>query len=104
MKNIKTRLSVLLIAGSLGASGAAVAADGVLMQEQAAQGSNYCHLKFPAIQENTLAGDHPVLKESSTGDIVDFYGPCDEDPLGKDQIASQKLNDEHRWQTEFASD
>jgi hypothetical protein len=104
MKTIKTGLSVLLVAGSLGASGAAVAADGIIMMEQAAQESNYCHLKFPAIEEGTLAGDHPVLKDPNTGDIVDFYGPCDEDPLGKDQIASQKLDDQHRWETEFASD
>jgi hypothetical protein len=29
-----------------------------------------------------------------TGDIIDFYGRCDEDPLGKDQVAAQKLDDE----------
>ena len=76
----------------------------ILMKEQSADGSNYCHMKFPAIEERTLSGDRPVLKDPSTGDIVDFFGPCDEDPLGKNQVASQKLNDGHRWQTEFASD
>ena len=80
-----------------------VAADGIL-KEQSAEASNYCHLKFPAIDENTLASDRPVLKDSRTGDIVDFYGPCDEDPLGKNQVASQKLDDGHRWQNDFASD
>jgi hypothetical protein len=30
------------------------------------------------------------------GDIIDFYGSCDEDPLGKDQVAAQKLVDEQR--------
>jgi hypothetical protein len=103
MKNVKTCLSVLLVAGSLGMSGVALAADGVLVKEQMAE-SNYCHLKFPAIQESTLTGGHPVLKDPSVGDIIDFYGPCDENPLGNNQIASQTLDNEHRWQTEFASD
>ena len=61
-------------------------------------------MKFPAIEEGTLAGDRPALKDPNTGDIVDFYGPCNEDPLGKNQVASQKLDDGRRWQNEFASD
>jgi hypothetical protein len=32
----------------------------------------YCHLKFPAIREDTLFSDHPVLKDPSDGDIRDF--------------------------------
>ncbi|MBI2358409.1 MAG: hypothetical protein HYV04_05815, partial [Deltaproteobacteria bacterium] len=55
----------------------------------AAPASNYCHLKFPAIHEETLSWDRPVLKDSSTSDVIDFYGPCDTDPMGKDQIARQ---------------
>ena len=60
MKSIKTFLSFWLIAG---ASSAALAADGVLVKEQV---GNYCHLKFPAIEERTLAGNRPVLKDPST--------------------------------------
>jgi len=51
----------------------------------------YCHLKFPAIREDTLDSDHPILQNPSSGDIMDYYGPCDHDPLGKDEIQSQKL-------------
>lgn len=55
-------------------------------------GSNYCHLKFPAIREDTLFSSRPVLKDPKDGDIVDFYGPCDYDPLGKSEIARQRAD------------
>ena len=91
MKRIGTTLSMLVLAGSL--AGSAMAAnDGVLVKDEA--GDNYCHMKFPAIREDTLGWKTPVLKDSSTGDIVDFSGPCDESPTGKDQVAAQRLQDE----------
>jgi hypothetical protein len=96
MKNIKLKLSVLLAVGVLGVSGAALAADGVLLKEDIASGS-YCHMRFPAIRPSTLAGNKPELKSSATGDVIDFYGSCDESPVGKDQIASQRLEYEHQF-------
>jgi hypothetical protein len=53
-------------------------------------------LKFPAIREETLDWDHPVLKDSTSGDIVDFYGPCDHDPLGKEEVQDQRIEYEHK--------
>lgn len=67
----------------------AKAADGILSKIQDAEGS-YCHLKFPAIVPSTLGSDHPQLKDASSGDLIDYYGPCDHDPLGKDEIQSQE--------------
>ncbi len=93
MKNLKSNLSMLLVVGLLGTSGAALADDGVLLQVQLA-GDGYCHMKFPAIRESTLGGDQPVLKDAGTGDIIDFYGSCDESPTGKDQVQSQRLEKE----------
>jgi hypothetical protein len=37
-----------------------------------------------------LASNNPQLKDSSTGDVVDFYGSCDESPTGADQVTAQK--------------
>jgi hypothetical protein len=62
---------------------------------------SYCHLKFPAIREETLSWDRPVLKDLSTGDIIDFYGPCDTDPLGEDRVQQQRLELEHRRDRNF---
>lgn len=51
---------------------------------------NYCHLRFPAIRPETFSWPEPELKDPSEGDIIDFYGPCDHDPLGKAEIHRQK--------------
>ncbi len=100
MKIANALLAGLLLAGTLGAADAAFAADGVIFKQELTPGS-YCHLKFPAIRGRTLAGNHPVLKDPSEGDIIDFYGPCDEDPLGADQIHEQKLDHYHRFQHDY---
>lgn len=49
----------------------------------------YCHMKFPAILEDTLSWEQPVLDPSS-GNIMDFYGPCDHNPLGSEEIRVQR--------------
>ena len=52
--------------------------------------SNYCHQRFPAIDPQTLGTAHPQLEDSSTGDMIDYYGPCNHDPLGKDEVERQE--------------
>ncbi len=85
---------MVLIVGSLAAN--ALASDGVLSKDEFTPGS-YCHMKFPAIRQRTLATDNPELKNSDTGDVIDFYGPCDESPTGADQVTGQRLDEEHHW-------
>jgi hypothetical protein len=99
MKRITSCLSVLVLIGSLGVS-AARAADGVLLKNEDVPGS-YCHETFPAIRPSTLDTDHPILKSANTGDVIDFYGPCDESPTGKDQVWQQKLDEQHRWELDY---
>jgi hypothetical protein len=97
---IKTSfLAALLLASTLGAFNNAIAEDGILSKDEFA-GTGYCHMTFPAIARHTLGNDQPDL--SSKGDVIDFYGSCDTDPLGQDQIQAQKLEDQHRLNTEFS--
>ena len=101
MKTMKSVLSVLALAGAMGSSIAAAAdADGVLLKDVSTEGS-YCHMKFPAIVKRTLGSNRPVLKDASSGDIIDFYGPCNHDPLGKDEIHSQLLELARRWGRDY---
>lgn len=51
--------------------------------------TSYCHMKFPPISEDSLFSANPVLNESA-GNSIDFYGSCDHDPLGKDEIRAQR--------------
>lgn len=97
MKKLKANWSILLVVGVLGISGAAVAADGVVIQGELNPGS-YCHEKFPAMRTRTLDDNQPQLKDSGTGDVIDYYGPCDEDPTGADQIVAQKLEQQHHME------
>jgi len=54
-----------------------------------AESGSYCHMKFPALREDTLAWSQPVFDEAA-GPIVDFYGSCNHDPLGIDEIRTQR--------------
>lgn len=89
MKTATSFLAALLLVGGLGGKSTFAAAEGVISNATLIPGS-YCHLTFPAIREETLSWDRPVLKDPSKGDVIDFYGPCDHDPLGKDEIESQR--------------
>ena len=101
MKIATSLLAAVLFTGTLGTLNKAIAEDGILQKDQFA-GTNYCHLKFPAIARHTLGDDQPVL--SSKDDVIDFYGPCDENPVGQDQIQAQKRDDQRRWEMEYESE
>ena len=51
--------------------------------------TGYCHLQFPLMVEDSLSWEKPVL-DPLTGNVVDFYGPCDYDPTGSDEIRAQR--------------
>jgi hypothetical protein len=96
MKIAKSFFAAVLLIGSVGVTYAAAVAPGVISSAVSTPGS-YCHLRFPAIREDTLASNRPVLKDAREGDIVDFYGSCDHDPLGKDEIESQRQQAAERY-------
>jgi len=95
-KLTKLNWSAVFLTGALNGlmAPAANAAD-VVSKEAFTEGS-YCHVKFPAIRERSLATAQPVLKDASSGDIIDFYGPCSHDPLGKEEVHDQLLQLQHR--------
>jgi len=49
----------------------------------------YCHMKFPAIDEKTLGTERPRLQRPDPGSLIDFYGPCDHDPLSAEEVERQ---------------
>jgi len=100
MKNVKSLLAALILLGNITASGTALAADGIISKTEDVPGS-YCHEKFPAMTDRSLATDDPVLKSQTTGDVVDYYGPCNEKPAGQDQVEEQKLDAQHRWASDY---
>jgi hypothetical protein len=98
MKNAKAFLGALILLGNIAVAGTALAADGVTSEDDLTPNS-YCHQKFPAMTENSIASDHPVLDRS--GDAIDYYGPCNEAPTGKDQVLQQKLENAKWWRNQY---
>jgi len=92
MKRIGIAVSMLVLAGSLAANSAMAADNGTTMKQRL--NSNYCHMKFPEIDQGTLASNNPQLGEATPGNLVDFYGPCDESPTGTDQVIQQRLEED----------
>ena len=88
MKKAATLLANLLMSSALFWSVPTVNADEVILSVPS-DTSAYCHMKFPPIREDTLSWDRPVLNENA-GNIVDFYGPCDHDPLGAEEVRVQR--------------
>jgi hypothetical protein len=105
MYMVKTKglRSVIFLAGLLLLCGSFVRA-GEVVTSKAPSPSGSCHLKFPAIREDTLFSDRPVLKDASEGDIIDFYGPCNYDPLGRDSILRQRFEHRLRMRKEYGRD
>jgi hypothetical protein len=91
-------IGLALIVGVIGLGRPAGAQD-VISKEVAMEGS-YCHTKFPAIDEDTLSSSTPSLNNS--GDLIDFYGACDRNPLGNDEVLSQRLQSQHRFESEYS--
>jgi hypothetical protein len=90
MKIKTSLLAALLLVGSL--AGSAMAADdGILLKEELAPGSGYCHQQFRAIDPRTVFGNDPQLRSSDSDAVIDYYGSCDETPLSQDQVESQRL-------------
>lgn len=97
----KATLAALFSIGVMGVAPVpGEAQDGILYRLRAGD-SNYCHMRFPAIREDTLTWDRPVLKDSSSGDIVDFYGPCNYDPTGEQAVYDQKVERRQRLAREY---
>jgi hypothetical protein len=100
MKIATLFFAALLLTGILGTLNYAIAADDET-EKVPLSADDYCHEKFPAIQGRTLGTDNPTLKSETSGDVIDFYGPCDENPTGKDQQWEQQLEQQHRYQSGY---
>jgi hypothetical protein len=98
MKHIGLVLSVLFLIAVMGYSSSATSAEakkpkgvkpGVTYAVALNKAATYCHLKFPSIRTGALgAGAKPTVKDL-TGPEVDFYGACDHDPIGFDEVCRQ---------------
>lgn len=97
MTFIRTTLTIAVLTGALAST--AFAADEVLIKDRADE--NYCHMKFPAISDDSLATKNPSLESPATGDIIDYYGSCDETPTSASQVLDQKHEETFMFGREY---
>jgi len=88
MSKVTSLLSNLLLSSTL-FWGLPVAATDLPIVSVPADRGDYCHMQFPPMREDSLSWDRPVLDETA-GNIVDFYGSCDHDVVGIDEIRAQR--------------
>lgn len=88
MKVLNATLAASFLAGTVGLSATTSGADEILLKVVISPG--YCHMKFPAMERDTLGWNRPVLQDPSDGDIIDYYGPCNYDPRGKEEVFAQR--------------
>lgn len=88
MKKTMSLLSNVFLASTLFWGAPAVGADELVVKETSGV-SGYCHMKFPPMRPDTLSWDRPVLDENA-GNVIDFYGACDYDPTGADEVRIQR--------------
>lgn len=100
MKNGQTFVAPLILVGVTGIGTAVATGDGVISKDSLTPDSYY-HEKFPAIKSEGLDDNKPARKSATSGDVVDFYGPCNESPTGKDRPNEQRLEFEHRMENEY---
>ncbi len=96
MKTNRSVLSGLVLLGTIGLGSPVMSQEGLLVKEVAIEEANYCHMQFAAITEESLRTNRPVLGVAGEVDVIDFYGPCNYDPKGKEEVADQR-HDRHLW-------
>jgi hypothetical protein len=89
MKKTISLLFNLLLAAALFWGVPAAKANQLVETEVIDVGAGYCHMKFAPMSEATLSWDRPELNADAEKSI-DFYGPCDYDPMGAAEIRAQR--------------
>ena len=104
-KNVKAVVVGALFAAafSVGVSQANALENQTPWVKSAMDDGSYCHLKFPAVRQSTINTDDPQLKIGS-GDVVDYYGPCNHDPLSRDELSSQRNELNLQWEMNYESE
>jgi hypothetical protein len=110
MKCVRSLLTGLFLIGSLGLTAGIAAAQMEKIPENVMRpgviyggripGANICHLMFPTISMETLFTNQPTLNRPTKGSLIDYYGRCDYDPLGPEEVRNQREDFNRRLRDE----
>jgi len=58
---------------------------------------SFCRMEIMALTTQSFAGQQPVPKRPDSDEVIDYYGPCSETPVGQDQPDTQRP-DQYDWE------
>ena len=61
---------------------------------------SFCRMEIMALTTQGFAGQQPVPKLPNTDEVIDYYGPCSETPVGQDQPDAQRM-DQYGWENNY---
>lgn len=102
MKPAKFFFAVLVLSGNIVATYTLASATGIpgLVSEDRLVPPSYCPIQISVSTPESLLGEQPVINRPNSGELIDYYGPCGEIPLGKDQPDTQRL-DPYGWENNY---
>ena len=98
MKTVKFFFAALLLSGNIVTTYTPANANeipGFLFEEEFVPDS-FCRMEVMALTTQGFAGQQPISKRPNSDEVIDYYGPCSETPVGQDQADSQRL-DPYGW-------
>ena len=103
MKTAKFFFAALLLSGNIMTTYTPANANeipGFLLKEEFVPDS-FCRMEIMALTTQGFAGQQLVPKRPNSGEVIDYYGPCSETPVGQDQPDSQRP-DQYGWGNTYA--
>src|SRR5258706_1090087 len=94
MKTAKLFFAALLLSGNIVTIHTPANANeipGLLVKEEFVP-DGFCRMEILALTTQGFAGQPAISKRTDSDEVIDYYGPCSETPVGRDQADSQRLS------------
>jgi hypothetical protein len=102
MKTAKFFFAALLLSGNIVTTYTLANANeipGFLFEEEFVPDS-FCRMEIMALTTQSFAGQQPISKRPNSDEVIDYYGPCSETPVGQDQADTQRP-DQYGWENNY---
>jgi hypothetical protein len=98
MKPVTFFFAVLLLSGNVVATYTPASAKEIpgLVSKDGGVFESNCPMQIRTSTPESFLGEQPVLKHPNSGELIDYYGPCGETPVGQDQPDTQRP-DQYGW-------
>ena len=102
MKTVKFFFAALLLSGNIVTTYTPANANEIpgLVSKEEFVPDSFCRMEIMALTTEGFAGQQSVPKRPNSDEVIDYYGPCSETPVGQDHADSQRL-DQYGWENNY---